>query len=301
MQYSSLYELITALEYGTKLNIGVIFFGFRRSERLMLPRSSTIRTGEYCWRVKKNNPCAQKCYLCRSLSIRKATRLGKPFGGVCIHGVWEYTHPVFDEENLVCIIFIGNIYDPEKSGTRIHNRLAKLGISDEAERLIGAMEHQVKWSQCEVIGRLIESYIRLIMQADNELSAQSQNSAIADIVSFIEENLCSSLSIRSIAELFHYHEKYIGRLFKQTMGCSIRTYIYSRRIERAMMLLRETNESVIEIATRMGFENVTYFNRRFREITGITPTDYRRAVQNGDVPDVETKLENLDKFQRNIK
>jgi len=104
-------------------------------------------------------------------------------------------------------------------------------------------------------------------------------SVVDDLMKYIEENLYSEISFREIAELYHYNEKYIGRLFKNSVGCSMKNYICRRRIEHALTELRDTDKSIIDIAAKVGFENVTYFNRRFKGILGMSPTEYRNAVR----------------------
>lgn len=52
MNCSSLYDLITYLEYGTKLNIGVLFFGHYGNEKLSLPFSKTIHSAKICEKMR---------------------------------------------------------------------------------------------------------------------------------------------------------------------------------------------------------------------------------------------------------
>ncbi len=282
MDYSSLIDLISSIEQGTRLHIGVIFFGAKRDKRLLLPFSATIHTSEYCWKLKESKVVADKCYRCRQLAIRKAVLSGKPFAGFCINGVWEYCHPVMKKGELIAIIFIGNILNGDVGKQKILRRLAENGLSDQSKYFLGTLESNTDPVQCEKIGTLIESYIRMLLlvcPASEETADTSP--VITDMINFIEDNLYDNLSIETLAEFFHYNEKYIGRLFKKMLGCSIKMYICNRRIERATILLQNTNDSITAIATKTGFENVTYFNRRFRQLTNMSPTEYRLAFQNG--------------------
>lgn len=80
----------------------------------------------------------------------------------------------------------------------------------------------------------------------------------------------------AMAELFHYNPKYLGRRFKEKTGQSVSQYCNRRRLERAATLLSGSDGSVLRIATELGFNNVTYFNRLFKEHYGLTPTEYRK-------------------------
>lgn len=300
MEYSSLLELIESIEHGTKLHIGVIFFGIKRDKRLLLPFSSTIHTGEYCWRLKKSKIIAEKCYRCRQMAIRKAVMTGEPFHGLCINGVWEYTHPVILDGNLIAIIFIGNILEEREGKKKIIRRLCENSLMNEKEKLLLSLENNISIEKCESIGKLIESYIHmLLILCPAESEKDSEGSVIMDIINFIEENLYENISISHIAELFHYNEKYVGRLFKKSFGFSIKMYICTRRIESAMLLLRNTDESITAIATKTGFENVTYFNRRFMQLTKMTPSQYRISSKNGEqIPDFHITATKIDELMR---
>ena len=56
---------------------------------------------------------------------------------------------------------------------------------------------------------------------------------------------------------------------------SIKDYIVSQRIENAKILLENTDSRIIHISGKSGFNNVTYFNRMFKSIVGMTPKEYR--------------------------
>lgn len=276
MNYSNLYDLITSIEHGTQLHIGVFFFGVKRHERMLLPSEATIHSSKYCWKMKESAVMQKKCIRCRQLAIRKAMHTGKPFYGICINGVAEYTHPIFIDGTMVGIIFIGNILDPNKGRQKILQKLSENTTPEQANALLDSMEQNISVEQCQKYGDLIASYIHMLFQfcPPSEQSA-IPNPLINDLLTFIEENLNSEIHLESLAGLFHYNEKYLGRLFKQHMGCSLKIYICRRRIENAKYMLENTELPIIEIATKNGFENVTYFNRRFKEFVGITPTEFR--------------------------
>ena len=67
--------------------------------------------------------------------------------------------------------------------------------------------------------------------------------------------------------------------FKDNLGRTLMQHINLLRIERASRLLRETDLPILEISLSVGFENFSYFIKRFREVYGCTPTDYRRSAK----------------------
>ena len=83
--------------------------------------------------------------------------------------------------------------------------------------------------------------------------------------------------------MYNYNEKYLGMLFKKQVGRSFHDYLNRRRLYRARMLLEQTTDSVLTIATRVGFNNVTYFNRLFKEYYGMSPSQLRANITKGKI------------------
>jgi two-component system response regulator YesN len=96
---------------------------------------------------------------------------------------------------------------------------------------------------------------------------------------YIEANLEYKIDITMLADIFHYNEKYLGRMFKRKTGYTFSEYINQRRIERGREMLLKNNDTVINISSKVGFNNVTYFNRQFKRFYGMTPSEYRQKIK----------------------
>lgn len=273
MEYNNLYDLITGLSYGTKLHIGVLFFGHYGNEKLVIPHKNTIHTSTICELVKNTPGGFPKCYRCRNMAIEKALLTQKPFGGLCINGIYEYTRPVTEHGNTICIIFIGNIFT-EGRGEKM---LQKNFGYDPG--LIDSLEKNFSYEQCEMLGSLIESYIRILLKAYPPSDGHSDfDPLVENLKRYMEEHLEYDFDITTLAKNFHYNRKYLGRLFKQKTGMSFHEYVNYRRIERAKQLLQSTDTTITAISLRCGFNHVTYFCRTFKQYTTLSPTEYR--IQN---------------------
>lgn len=109
---------------------------------------------------------------------------------------------------------------------------------------------------------------------------QRKNERLKQILTFINENCSSELTLTVMAEKFHISEKYFSRYFTAESGQTFTEYLNRCRIEKACRLLRETDMSVLDTALESGYENVSYFIRVFRAQEGCTPLQYRK---NGDL------------------
>lgn len=96
-------------------------------------------------------------------------------------------------------------------------------------------------------------------------------------VEYIHEHYGEAVSLADIASSVYMSREYFAHVFKECTNMSPFTYLNGYRISRAMKMLWETDKSVTEIASLCGFNNVSYFNRRFSELVKCTPTEYRRG------------------------
>jgi len=103
------------------------------------------------------------------------------------------------------------------------------------------------------------------------------NSNLEKIIEWIRTNFNQKLSAKKIAGLFDYSADYLSTCFKKYRGVSLIKYISLVRIENAKELLLSTNKSLKEIAYDTGFFDEKVFLKRFKLLTGTTPTKYRNA------------------------
>lgn len=98
---------------------------------------------------------------------------------------------------------------------------------------------------------------------------------IDDVKRYIAAHISKDLTVQSIARTLYISPNYLNSLFKEHEKITIPRYIEQCRIEHACALLRDTPLHLYEIAARVGYQNVPYFGRLFKQITGHTPMDYR--------------------------
>jgi AraC family transcriptional regulator len=95
------------------------------------------------------------------------------------------------------------------------------------------------------------------------------------VLAYIEANIDRSISLSSLAHVADMSLYHFAGLFKRSTSLSPHQYVLQRRIQRAKQLLRETNNSILELSLSLGFEHPNNFARAFRRVTGVSPTNYR--------------------------
>ncbi len=109
--------------------------------------------------------------------------------------------------------------------------------------------------------------------------------AVKKAAKFIEKNYTSDITVESIAAELYLNPDYLGRIFKEHIGCSMVKYKNRLRVAAAKRMLMSTASSIDEIAFATGFADRFYFARTFKAIEGITPSEYRRnayGIKNDD-------------------
>ncbi|HIS30148.1 MAG TPA: helix-turn-helix transcriptional regulator [Candidatus Limivivens intestinipullorum] len=120
----------------------------------------------------------------------------------------------------------------------------------------------------------------LVSTGDGQDAANPrQIQTLREILMYINANYQRTLTLAEAADRFHLSPKYFSRYFHQSFGRTFTEYVNDCRILRSCELLKTTDASVLTIALSVGFENVSYFIRRFKDTTGYTPGEYRKTAK----------------------
>ena len=99
------------------------------------------------------------------------------------------------------------------------------------------------------------------------------------VVSRITDNLSQSFSAGEMATELGMSESRFSRFFRRATGNTFTDFVNRVRINRACQLLMETDRLITHICYEVGFNNVANFNRRFLEIKGMTPSEFRKQAE----------------------
>ncbi|MEM8807822.1 MAG: AraC family transcriptional regulator [Cyanobacteria bacterium P01_G01_bin.38] len=97
------------------------------------------------------------------------------------------------------------------------------------------------------------------------------------VLEYIEAYLDQDIKLASLAQLLDMSQFHFSHLFKQSMGISPYQYLLQQRVERAKQLLKQTDQSILQIALECGFSSHSHLSKQFRQLTGMTPKVYRAS------------------------
>jgi len=115
--------------------------------------------------------------------------------------------------------------------------------------------------------------------------SETHRRIVFDLCREIQEYPGGKYNVQALAEARGYSPDHFTRVFKEMCGRTPQDFILASRIQRAEQLLRETRLQVQEIADRLGYKDVYFFSRQFKQRTGRAPSAVRRGK---DVIEKET-------------
>ena len=132
----------------------------------------------------------------------------------------------------------------------------------------------------EAVGAYLELILvdvaRLARDVVEGLRVQEQP-ALAGVFQFIEEHYAEPISLKDVARAVNLSPGYLTTFVRRRTGRTVLEWIHERRMAEARRLLVETDESVERIGARVGYDDPTYFARRFRSAHKTTPASWRNA------------------------
>lgn len=179
--------------------------------------------------------------------------------------------------NLLCQPAPGLKFS-EETAEAVRERLLRLPRTEgfEAVQLFFGILHELACAdrtQVELIG---------VQSSDSTLPHSRR---INKIVQFVEKNYHHKISLEDVGELVGMSASSVSRFFKQRTRHNFWDYLNGFRIDRAAQMMIETEHTISEISYACGFNNISNFNRVFRERIGTTPSDYRNKFKESIIPD----------------
>lgn len=118
--------------------------------------------------------------------------------------------------------------------------------------------------------------IYLSPNATNEILLNNSSDFVGQVMLFLHTNYERKITVEEISRRFNMNRTTLNERFRAEIGMSAIAYLIDLRIRLACMILSDTLIPVSEIAERVGFGDITHFNRTFKKIMIRTPSEYRQ-------------------------
>ncbi|MEH7176970.1 helix-turn-helix transcriptional regulator [Neobacillus vireti] len=145
-----------------------------------------------------------------------------------------------------------------------------------SEKFALRIEAAVAMSELDAIEfNMIEEYCEAVQNFTVKGHSPVVREALMEINLYFKE----PITVQSIADKIGFSRNYLARKFKEEMQISVIDYIHKKRIEEAVFLLEQGRLSITDIGIQVGFSSYNYFCKIFKDVKGITATEYKGIKQ----------------------
>jgi AraC-like DNA-binding protein len=157
-----------------------------------------------------------------------------------------------------------------ESGAAIVNRVESAPEDAGSPRLVMTSKVPLRDRRGRVIG--VAGFSR---QIERIQTPSGTVEAFANVIEHLHSNFADNLSTEQLADMAGLSVSHFERRFRHAFGASPRQYLVRVRVEHAAKLLRESDQTVSQIALACGFYDHAHFSRSFRRIMNLSPSQYR--------------------------
>ncbi len=220
---------------------------------------------DYCCSIQKNNEMQKKCSKCDSDILKRCLESRDFEYHICHAGLYDAAMPIIKDGIIVGVIIMGRVRSSKSP--------------QKPKSILNASDIQLYNKLPFFTDLQIESLKSLLPNILFENAITIEYNDILDrITEYIKNDLTNELSINFICNRFHISKNNLYALFGEHYGVTVNDYIISVRIKTAKEILQNSQIPVYIVAERVGINNYTYFCRLFKKHTGMTPSQYRKAV-----------------------
>lgn len=258
----------------------------------------TLRTVE-TWQLpfhgkrKENGWCAllaeksRTCAACLQMQERLAHgAMNGPATMNCVYGLCETAVPVTVGQQTIGLLQTGQVLRHKPTMASFEHAVEKaerLGVKLDRARAKKAYFETPVASQKRLasVSSLLSIFADHLAMKSNQIALQTANAeplAIARAKQFIREHHAEELTLGQVAAAVHISIFYFCKLFHKVTGLTFTEFVSRTRTENAKNLLLNRNLRISEIAYNVGFQSLTHFNRVFKKVVGLSPTDYRQQL-----------------------
>lgn len=128
-----------------------------------------------------------------------------------------------------------------------------------------------------IIDNLLLSILYVLFRKSKITSQRpKKQSPISESLNYINSHFNENPTLEQVADMAHLNPIYFSALFKKSLKQTFSNYLMKLKIDNAKKLLLSTNLSIIEIAFASGFDSLSSFYRNFKQVTNLSPNDFRQ-------------------------
>ena len=101
-------------------------------------------------------------------------------------------------------------------------------------------------------------------------------SIIETVKKYVQDDMHQNVTLKKISSILHFNCAYLGQKFRLHENMSFNDYLLQQRMEKAKLLLKKTDMKIYEIANEVGYTEIDWFYKKFKQYTGLSSNEYRK-------------------------
>lgn len=141
----------------------------------------------------------------------------------------------------------------------------------------------------QLIKTMLEQLLIYLIRNNTMVTSKSRQSSVAKersdmksvnkIVDYLKRNVQSSITFSDVLRHSNMGSTHLKTVFKEKSGMGVMEYYRGLKIESAKKLIREETLNITEIANKLCYKSIHHFSKQFKDITGMSPSEYARSVK----------------------
>lgn len=265
----------------------------RPVESWQLPYHHHRNGNKYCSLMARRSSACASC-LQTQQQLSECARQ-EPQTITCRSGLIETAVPIRLGDRVIGFLQTGQAFRRKPTAARYARieRLAKqwgLDVDNDELRNAYFKTRVLSSREQRSIIKMLSIFAQHLSMVSNQILLRQENPdppLIMKAKEYIREHQSEDLSLGQVARAVNTSTYYFCKVFKKVTKINFTDYVSRVRIEKAKNLALNPNLRISEIAFEVGFQSLTHFNRVFKKITGMSPTQYRAQL-----PRIETDAPN---------
>lgn len=252
---------------GARISLHDLYF----KEIIAYPESPSY----FCGKIQQNKTAKQICFECDRNAFNYVKEQCKVYTYKCHCGLLETVAPIYNYGTLTGYFMMGQFCTNNTQNILEIKKLSKRFFKDKKElessvKKIPAVKEELLESNINIL-KILAEYItntnRMSLK-DRDIAESAKN--------YIQKFFYKKISVNSLCEIFGCSRTTLINLFTKKFNISIGNFTTQCRLENAKNMLKNSDESIKNIAISCGFSDQNYFVKVFRKNNNCTPTQYRK-------------------------
>jgi len=188
-------------------------------------------------------------------------------------------------DNILAHFLVNILRKNQEQGEYLHFKVAEvLQVQNLIENMIYSLVHKQENSDIinqTTMGLLFLHLLDSVPYAETRIPNQYENMVAMNTIKYIEQKYRTA-TLTELCSLMHQPMHTLSKLIKNTTGVTFKELLQRKRLSKAAELMCDTDLSVNDIITAVGYENNSYFHRIFKDRYNMTPRAFRLENQKKD-------------------